>query len=56
MTRTKAKYKHYLMLFFVVMITYLVSSLYHDFGFLDFGYLITVIVVFIRFLKEKEVN
>jgi hypothetical protein len=54
MARPKAKCRQYIMLFFAVLITYLVGSLYYEFRFLDLGYLIVVIVGFVRFLKVKE--
>lgn len=56
MTRPKTKYRHYIMTFFVVLITYLVGILYYDFKYLDFGYLLVVVVGFIRFLSIKERN
>lgn len=56
MARTKAKCRHYIMIFFVVLITYLAGSLYYEFEYLDLGYLIAVIVGFVRFLNVRERN
>ncbi|MDD2202801.1 MAG: hypothetical protein PHT75_00845 [Bacilli bacterium] len=50
------KHKYYLIVFFVLIIIYLVGSLYHEFHYLDFGYLLVVIVIFVRLLNEKERN
>jgi hypothetical protein len=56
MAHTKKKCRLYIMLFFVVLITCLVGSLCYDFRYLDFGYLIVVVVGFIRFLNVRERN
>ncbi|MDD2469644.1 MAG: hypothetical protein PHI22_01760 [Bacilli bacterium] len=50
------KYKYYLILLFIAVITYLAGSLHYNFEYLDFGYLIVTIVCLIRFLKIKDRN
>ena len=50
MSRAKINFRHYVLLFLVATITYLISNLSHKFDYLDFGYLIVIIIVLIRFL------
>lgn len=54
MARSKTKCWIYLNMFFVILIMYLIGSLYCEFKYLDFGYLIVVMVGFVRFLNVKE--
>lgn len=56
MARSKTNCKNYIKGFFLVVIAYLIGSLYYDFRYLDFGYLIVVTIGFIRFIKLKENN
>jgi hypothetical protein len=56
MTPTTKRHKYYLIAFFILLIMYLVGTLYKNFQYLDFGYLLVVIVIFVRFLYEKEEN
>jgi hypothetical protein len=56
MTHTKAKCKQCIMIFFILLIAYLIGSLYNEFRYLDLGYLIVVVVGFVRFLNVKERN
>lgn len=46
--------KQYISLIFVAVIIYLVVCLHSSFNYVDFGYLIVIIVSFIRFLRIKD--
>jgi|BioPla2DNA2_1021312.scaffolds.fasta_scaffold01828_17 hypothetical protein len=54
MISPKAKCRRYITIFFVVLITFLISNLYYEFKYLDFAYLVVIVVGFIRFLGVKE--
>jgi hypothetical protein len=54
MTCPKTKCRRYIKIFFVVLIMFLIGNLYYEFKYLDFAYLIVVVVGFIRFLLIKE--
>jgi hypothetical protein len=56
MSRGKKKSRQYIALMFIAVITYLVGNLLYNFKYLDLGYLIIIIVGFIRFVKIKEVD
>jgi hypothetical protein len=56
MTRSKAKCRRYITFFFIMLIACLIGSLYYQFHYLDFAYLIVVVVGFIRFLNVREKN
>lgn len=51
MSRVKITFRHYVLLFLVVTIIYLVGSLYRSFEYLDFGYLIVIVIGLIRLLN-----
>ncbi len=41
---------------FIILITYLIGSLCCDFKYIDLGYLIVIVLSFVRFVKVKEIN
>lgn len=52
MAYSNMKYKHYLILLFVAVITFQLNSLHNKFNYLDLGYLIVVAITFVRFLNR----
>jgi hypothetical protein len=48
------KCRLYIALFLILLIVCLAGNLYYEFKYIDFAYLIAVVVVFIRFLNVKE--
>ncbi len=48
------KCRLYIALFLILLIVCLAGNLYYEFKYIDFAYLIAVVVVFIRFLNAKE--
>lgn len=56
MVRPKTNCKNCIKIFFLIVIIYLTGSLYYEFRYLDFGYLVVVTIGFVRFMKVKEKN
>jgi hypothetical protein len=54
MTCPKTKCRRYIKLFFIVLIALLIGNLCYKFKYLDFAYLVVVVVGFVRFLLIKE--
>jgi len=54
MISPKTKCKRYITIFFIVLIAFLLGNLYYEFKYLDFVYLVVVVVGFVRFLRVKE--
>ncbi|MDD2489837.1 MAG: hypothetical protein PHY26_01080 [Bacilli bacterium] len=54
MKRNQKKSKQYIILVFIAVITYLVVCLFSSFRYVDLGYLVVIVVTFIRFLRIKD--
>jgi hypothetical protein len=56
MDHAKKKSRQYIAVIFIVLILYLIGNLYYNFQYIDLGYLIVIVIGFIRFICIRETD